>query len=138
MGLYATPYERYGRLHARLFLANRLVVDTGLNALGWSLDEARAYMKANSFASDGEIASELLRYSTDLPGQALAYSMGHRELVRMRSAAETRLGDRYSLPAFHAAVLSPGALPMDLLEGHLTRWADELAKGPAPRQAGRP
>jgi uncharacterized protein (DUF885 family) len=122
MGMYASPYERFGRLYSKMFLANRLVVDTGLNALGWTHDEARTFMKANTFASDAEIESELLRYSTDIPGQALSYAMGQRELLRMRDEARAALGDRFSFPAFHAAVLSPGALPMDLLDAHLNRW----------------
>ncbi|MFN7398677.1 MAG: DUF885 domain-containing protein [Sandaracinobacter sp.] len=125
MGMYASPYERFGRLYAKMFLANRLVVDTGLNALGWTHDEARTFMKANTFASDAEIESELLRYSTDIPGQALSYAMGQRELLRMRDEARADLGDRFSFPAFHAAVLSPGALPMDLLDAHLKRWRAE-------------
>ncbi len=122
MGLYRTPYERYGRVYAKMFLANRLVVDTGMNALGWSLADARAYMKANTFASDAEIDSELLRYSTDIPGQALAYAMGERELLRMRADVQKAQGAAFSFPAFHAAVLGPGALPMDLLEDHLHAW----------------
>jgi uncharacterized protein (DUF885 family) len=122
MGMYASPYERFGRLYSKMFLANRLVLDTGLNALGWTHAEARAFMKANTFASDAEIESELLRYSTDIPGQALSYAMGQRELLRMRDEARAELGDRFSFPAFHAAVLSPGAVPMDLLGEHLKRW----------------
>ena len=81
-----------------------------------------AFMKANTFASDAEIESELLRYSTDIPGQALSYAMGQRELLLMRDEARAALGDRFSFPAFHAAVLSPGSLPMDLLDAHLKRW----------------
>jgi uncharacterized protein (DUF885 family) len=126
MSMYASPYERFGRLYSKMFLANRLVVDTGLNALGWTHEEARAFMKANTFASDAEIESELLRYSTDIPGQALSYAMGQRELLRMRAEARTALGEKFSYPAFHAAVLSPGALPMDLLDAHLDRWRAKL------------
>jgi uncharacterized protein (DUF885 family) len=128
MGLYDTPYDRYGRLVMRLFLGNRLVVDTGLNALGWSLDDARAYMRANTFASEAEIESELLRYSTDLPGQALAYAIGSREFHRIRAETEKRLGQAFSLPAFHSAVLEAGAVPMDLLDAHVRR----ILPGPAP------
>jgi uncharacterized protein (DUF885 family) len=128
MGMYASPYERFGRLYAKMFLANRLVVDTGLNALGWTHDEARTFMKANTFASDGEIESELLRYSTDIPGQALSYAMGQRELLRMRAEAQAALGSRFSFPAFHSAILSPGALPMDLLDAHLKRWEATVGK----------
>lgn len=128
MGMYASPYERFGRLYSKMFLANRLVVDTGLNGLGWTHEEARAFMKANTFASDAEIESELLRYSTDIPGQALSYAMGQRELLRMRNEAREALGDRFDYPAYHEAVLAPGALPMDLLDAHLKRWREETKK----------
>lgn len=129
MGMYATPYERFGRLYAKMFLANRLVVDTGLNAKGWTHEEARRFMQDNTFVSDAEIESELLRYSTDIPGQALSYAMGQRELLRMRDEARAVLGERFSFPAFHAQVLSPGALPMDLLDARLKRWqAEQLAE----------
>ncbi|WP_160119015.1 DUF885 domain-containing protein [Sphingosinicella microcystinivorans] len=124
MGMYATPYERFGRLYSKMFLANRLVVDTGLNAKGWTHEEARRFMQENTFASDAEIESELLRYSTDIPGQALSYAMGQRELLRMRAEARAALGDRFSWPAFHAAVLTPGAVPMSLLDAHLQRWRE--------------
>jgi len=124
MGMYATPYERFGRLYSKMFLANRLVVDTGLNAKGWTHEEARRFMQENTFASDAEIDSELLRYSTDIPGQALSYAMGQREILRMRAEARAALGVRFSWPAFHAAVLSPGAVPMSLLGAHLERWRE--------------
>jgi uncharacterized protein (DUF885 family) len=127
MGMYATPFERFGRLYSKMFLANRLVVDTGLNAKGWTHEEARRFMQDNTFASEAEIESELLRYSTDIPGQALSYAMGQRELLRMRAEARAALGEKFSWPAFHAAVLSPGAVPMSLLDAHLKRLreADE-------------
>jgi uncharacterized protein (DUF885 family) len=128
MGMYASPYERFGRLTSTMFLANRLVVDTGMNALGWTHEEARTFMKANTFVSDAEIESELLRYSTDIPGQALSYAMGQRELLRMRAEAREALGERFTYPAFHAAVLAPGALPMDLLDAHLQRWRQEMGQ----------
>lgn len=123
MGMYQTPYERYGRLYSKMFLANRLVVDTGLNELGWTLEQARAFMQANTFASQAEIDSELLRYSTDIPGQALAYAMGQRELLRMRDEAQKSMGKRFTFPAFHAEVLAPGALPLDLLDQRIKDWS---------------
>ncbi|MEM7730631.1 MAG: DUF885 domain-containing protein, partial [Pseudomonadota bacterium] len=124
MGLYQTPYERYGRLYSKMFLANRLMTDTGLNALGWTLDEARTFMRENTFASDAEIESELLRYSTDIPGQALAYAMGQRELLRMRSKARSALGEDFNFPDFHREVLRHGALPIGLLEDQLDLWIE--------------
>ena len=122
MGMYPTPLERFGRLFGEMFLANRLVADTGLNGMGWSLEDARTFMQENTFASEAEIETELLRYSTDIPGQALAYAMGHRQLLWMREDAQAALGEDFSYPEFHAQVLSPGALPMDLLDARLKRW----------------
>jgi uncharacterized protein (DUF885 family) len=122
MGLYDDPLDGYGRLVHERFTAQRLVVDTGLNLLGWSLEEAAAYMKANTTDSDGQIATEVLRYSTDLPAQALAYRAGFVELNRLRSKTEAALGDRFDIREFHEHVLGPGALPFPVIEGHLDRW----------------
>jgi uncharacterized protein (DUF885 family) len=125
MGLYDDPYDRYGRLVHERFTAQRLVVDTGLNLLGWSLEQARRYMRENTTESDVQVATETLRYSTDLPGQALAYRAGFLELQRLRADAERRLGDRFDVRDYHEAVLGQGALPFPVLEEHLRRWADE-------------
>jgi uncharacterized protein (DUF885 family) len=126
MGLYDDPLDGYGRLVHERFTAQRLVVDTGLNLLGWSLEEAAAYMKANTTDSDGQIATEVLRYSTDLPAQALAYRAGFVELNRLRSKTEAALGDRFDIREFHEHVLGPGALPFPVIEGHLDRWVASL------------
>lgn len=123
MGLYDEPLDGYGRLVHERFTAQRLVVDTGLNFYGWSHEKAAAYMKANTTESDAQVASEILRYGTDLPGQALAYRAGFVELNRLRRTAEERLGGRFDVRAFHEEVLGPGALPFPVLAAHLDRWA---------------
>jgi uncharacterized protein (DUF885 family) len=125
MGLYDEPLDGYGRLVHERFTAQRLVVDTGLHLHGWSQEQARAYMKANTTESDAQVASEVLRYGTDLPGQALAYRAGFVELNRLRSKAEAALGDRFDIRAFHERVLGPGALPFPVLDASLDRWAEE-------------
>ena len=122
MGLYDEPLDGYGRLVHERFTAQRLVVDTGLNLYGWSRDEAAAYMKANTTDSDAQVASEVLRYGTDLPAQALAYRAGFVELSRLRAKAEQALGDRFDIRAYHEEVLGPGALPFPVIDGHLDRW----------------
>ena len=119
VGMYATPAERFGRLVSEAFLACRLVVDTGMNALGWSLDKARAYMRENSFMPDAEIRSETLRYSCDIPGQALGYKLGDRALLAMRARMAAALGDGFALRDFHGAVLGVGALPLPVLDRYL-------------------
>ena len=115
LGLYADPYDRYGRLAMDMFISCRLVVDTGMNGLGWSLERGREYMRAHLLESEAQILTESLRYSTDLPGQALAYKMGSRELVRLRAQAEQALGARFSLPAYHDALLADGMLPLQVV-----------------------
>jgi uncharacterized protein (DUF885 family) len=122
MGLYDEPLDAYGRLVHERFTAQRLVVDTGMNMLGWSLEEGAAYMQANTTESEGQVATEVLRYSTDIPAQALAYRAGFVELNRIRSKAEAALGSRFDLREFHERVLGPGALPFPVIEGHVDRW----------------
>jgi uncharacterized protein (DUF885 family) len=122
MGLYDDPLDGYGRLVHERFTAQRLVVDTGLNYYGWTRDQAAAYMKANTTDSDAQVASEVLRYGTDLPAQALAYRAGFVELTRLRAKAEQALGDRFDIRAYHEEVLGPGALPFPVIDGHLDRW----------------
>lgn len=124
-GVADDPYDRYGIYTLELFLANRLVVDPGMNAFGWSLDRAREYMRENTFESDTQIATETLRYSTDMPGQALAYQIGKRKLLELRQRAEHALGDRFELRRFHEAVLTPGALPLQVLDGHIDWWIEK-------------
>lgn len=112
-----------------VFLATRLVVDTGMNGLGWSLEDGREYMRAHVFESDQQIFTESLRYSTDLPGQALGYQMGKQELLRLRERAEAALGDRFDLRRFHEAILSPGSLPMTVLGSHIDAFIESEAAG---------
>ncbi|WP_412543282.1 DUF885 domain-containing protein [Longispora sp. K20-0274] len=110
-GLYEDPVDRYGRLCSERFHAARLVVDTGLNALGWTFERAGAYLRRTGFLSEVEIGTELVRYAVDDPGQALAYHLGHWYIRELR-------GDRDAL-GFHEAVLDEGPLPLWLLGEHL-------------------
>lgn len=117
--MYEVPEERYGRLIMDAFLTSRLVVDTGMNAMNWTLEQARDYMRECGALSEAEIQSETLRYSCDMPAQALAYKLGDTAMIRLRERAKDRLGPQFDLRDFHAAVLSAGALPLTDLEWHL-------------------
>ncbi len=119
MGIMDDPYDRYGWLLFNAFLANRLVVDTGMNAMGWSLEEAREYMTANTFSGADEVKTETLRYSTDMPAQALAYKLGYEKIREIRATQEKKLGDAFDIKKFHAATVGSGAMPMALLEKHV-------------------
>jgi uncharacterized protein (DUF885 family) len=119
MGMYADPYARAGRLAMDLFLSTRLVVDTGMNALGWPRDKAIAYMRDHTFESDLQIDTETLRYSADNYGQALAYKLGSRKFRELRDQVAKQQGAKFDLPAFHSWVLRAGAMPLTVLEGHV-------------------
>lgn len=124
LGLYADPMDRYGRLAMDMFISCRLVVDTGMNALGWSRERAMVYMREHVLESDTQIASESLRYSTDIPGQALAYKMGSNEFMRLRARAQATLGAKYDIRAYHDQVLSSGSLPLTVLGAKIEAWLE--------------
>lgn len=134
LGLYDDPYDRYGRLAMDMFISCRLVVDTGMNGLGWTRARALDFLRAHALESETQLQSETLRYSTDLPGQALAYKMGSREFERLRASARASLGPRFSLPAYHDMLLESGALPMSVLRERVTAWVRSEARVTQPRQ----
>lgn len=121
MGIYRTPYEHFGRLTYEMWRAGRLVVDTGMHALGWSRERAVAFLRDNTALSTHEIDTEVDRYIS-WPGQALSYKLGELKIRELRARAEQALGDRFDLRAFHDAVLSLGSVPLPLLEQHVDAW----------------
>jgi len=129
MGLYDDPYDLYGRLAHERFMAQRLVVDTGMNLFGWSLERGRSYMRANTIESETQSASETLRYATDMPAQSLAYRLGYLKITELREKAERELGSAFDLRAFHGAILGPGALPLSLLEEQVRVFIQESTHG---------
>ena len=131
LGMYRDPYERCGRLLFDAFLTSRLVVDTGMNLLGWTRERAMAYMLENTIQSETEVKTETLRYSCDLPAQALAYKMGMRKFVELREKAKSALGASFDPRKYHDMILSSGAVPMDLAERKVDWFIQEqkLLKG---------
>jgi uncharacterized protein (DUF885 family) len=126
LGMYTDPYQRYGSLDAEVLRAIRLVVDTGIHALGWSRERAIEYFTAHSASSHHEIATEVDRYIV-LPGQALAYKTGELKLKELRARASVALGDRFDVRAFHDEVLRHGAVPLGILETLVDRWTAQVA-----------
>ncbi|HUA69734.1 MAG TPA: DUF885 domain-containing protein [Solirubrobacteraceae bacterium] len=125
MGLYLGTESLLGTLAPLLLRAARLVVDTGLHALGWSRRQAVEFMVAHVPLPEPFLANEIDRYIV-MPGQALSYLIGKREILRMRDDASRRLGSRFALPDFHAVVLDSGSLPMPVLEDKVRSWAGAL------------
>ncbi len=114
MGLYSGDVDRLGMLSFDSWRACRLVVDTGLHAMGWSREQAIGYMTDHSSLADNNIANEVDRY-LGRPGQALAYKIGQLELVRLRGETAARLGAAFDVRRFHDAVLAHGPLPLTTL-----------------------
>jgi uncharacterized protein (DUF885 family) len=120
-GLYADDRGLLGAVSTSLMRAARLVVDTGLHFYGWSREQALEFMAEHVPMPRGFLASEVDRYVV-VPGQALAYLTGKLEIIRLREEAQQHLGSAFSLPAFHAAVLDHGSLPMPVLGRSIAEW----------------
>ena len=129
MGIYKTPYERFGYLTYQMWRACRLVVDTGIHHLGWTRQQAIDYMTQNTALSDREIANEVDRYIS-WPGQALSYELGYLKLLELRKKAEQDLGPKFDIRHFHDTVLALGSVPLPVLEKRIDRFIAE--GGPAP------
>jgi uncharacterized protein (DUF885 family) len=123
LGLFTDPMQWYGRLSDEMLRAMRLVVDTGLHAEGWSSERAIRYMRDNSSLATSDIQAEVERYIVS-PGQALGYKIGDLRIQALRRRAEETLGAHFDVREFHAAVLSDGALPLEVLERKIARWID--------------
>jgi uncharacterized protein (DUF885 family) len=131
MGIYQTPYERFGMLSYQMWRAARLVVDTGIHHKGWTRAQALAFLHDNTALSDHEIATEVDRYIS-WPGQALSYYLGEMAIRAGRAKAEAALGARFNIRAFHDAVLELGSVPLPVLEARIDRFIAEGGRGPYP------
>ncbi|MCG8653303.1 MAG: DUF885 domain-containing protein [Pirellulales bacterium] len=127
IGFYKDPYQDFGRLSMEAWRASRLVVDTGIHALGWTRQQAIDYMKTNTALSEHNIVAEVDRY-IGWPGQALAYKVGELAISRLRRRAEQQLQDRFDVRAFHDRVLEAGSIPLPLLEERVNDWIELVRK----------
>ncbi len=131
MGMYETPYDRFGMLSYQMWRAARLVVDTGIHHLGWSRAQALAYLHDNTALSDHEIATEVDRYIS-WPGQALSYYLGEKTIRDDRARAEKALGPKFRIRAFHDAILQLGSVPLAEIDRRTDRFIAEGGAGPYP------
>ncbi len=123
-GIYEDPYSNFGRLTYEIWRACRLVVDTGVHALGWSRQQVLDYLAENTALSLHEVRTETDRYIS-WPGQALAYKIGELKIRELRARAEQALGADFDVRQFHDAVLENGSVPLDVLEELIDSWIDE-------------
>jgi uncharacterized protein (DUF885 family) len=129
LGIYRTPYERFGQLTYEMWRACRLVIDTGLHLYGWSREQAQAYLRDNAALSNHEIETEIDRYIS-WPGQALAYKLGEMLIREKRTKAEASLGTGFDQRYFHDTILGLRSVPLSVLAQELDRWI--AAGGPDP------
>jgi uncharacterized protein (DUF885 family) len=122
LGVFQDPMSYYGRLNDEQLRAMRLVVDTGLHAFGWSREQAIRFMLDNSSLAESDATAEVERYMV-WPGQALGYKVGQLRMTALRARLQERLGAKFDVKAFHAAMLEDGQLPLSVLERKLDAWA---------------
>jgi uncharacterized protein (DUF885 family) len=121
VGFYTNSYSDFGRLSYEMWRACRLVVDTGMHALGWSRQQAIDHLVKNTSSTLLNIINEVDRYIA-WPGQALAYKLGELKIRALRARAEQKLGSNFNLREFHEVLLLSGAVPMDVLERMVEGW----------------
>jgi uncharacterized protein (DUF885 family) len=131
MGMYDTPYDRFGMLNYQIWRAARLVVDTGIHSQGWSRDRAIAYFRDYTALPLHEIDTEIDRYIA-WPAQALSYYLGEDAILKSRAKAQKALGEKFNLRAFHDAVLELGSVPIPVLQARVDRFIADDGKGPYP------
>ena len=131
MGMYDTPYDRFGMLTFQMWRAARLVVDTGVHHKGWPRAQAIAYLHDNTALADHDIEIEVDRYIS-WPGQALSYYLGMLAILDVRAKAEAALGPKFDIRAFHDTVLSMGSVPLPVLRARIDKFVAEGGRDPMP------
>jgi uncharacterized protein (DUF885 family) len=121
IGFYQDPYSDYGRLEADIWRAIRLVVDTGVHSEHWTRQQMVDYFREHSAIDETNIQAEVDRYIA-WPGQALGYKMGQLKILELKQKAQTALGPKFDIRAFHDVILDSGALPLDVLEHRVDDW----------------
>lgn len=117
-----------GRLQLEAMRAARLVIDTGIHALGWTWEQAETYLSSELGLSQIEIEESMPRYAS-IPGQAASYMIGMQEILRLRRMAQEELGEKFDLKAFHNTILKQGEIPLPLLDEVVERWILEVSEG---------
>jgi uncharacterized protein (DUF885 family) len=134
LGIYRTPYEKFGQLSYDMWRAARLVIDTGIHRYGWSRQQAIDYLASHTALSQHEVETEVDRYIS-WPGQALAYKLGELDILKLRSEAETTLGPKFDERKFHDAILALGSVPLNVLEDQMHAWIKAQAAGTPAKSA---
>ena len=121
MGQYQDPYANFGRLSNEMWRAVRLVVDTGMHAMGWSEQQAIDYFAEHVATPLPSVIAEIRRYLA-IPGQATSYKIGMIKILELRERAREQLGEEFDIRRFHDVILGGGALPLDILERRVDNY----------------
>jgi uncharacterized protein (DUF885 family) len=127
LGIYRTPYERFGLLSLEMWRACRLVMDVGIHWKGFTRDQALACLRDNTALSDKNIQNEVDRYIA-WPGQALGYKVGELTIMDLRHQAEAGLGARFDERDFHDIILDEGAMPLSILSARVASWINSRSR----------
>lgn len=130
IGFYQDPYSDYGRLSDEQLRAIRLVLDTGVHYKHWTRQQMVDFFHAHSSDDEPDLQAETDRYIA-YPGQALAYKLGQLDILKLRALAQTELGGKYDVRAFHDEILDGGALPLDVLDARVALWVAAQKSGKA-------
>lgn len=128
MGMYTTPYEKFGQLTYEMWRACRLVVDTGIHAKGWTREQVVNFMASNTALSIHEVNTETDRYIS-WPGQALSYKIGELKIRELRKKAEAELGAKFDIRRFHEIILEQGTVTLSILERRMNAWIEKEKNG---------
>lgn len=123
MGMYTTPYEKFGQLTYEMWRACRLVVDTGIHAKGWTREQAVNFMAKNTALSLHEINTETDRYIS-WPGQALSYKIGELKIRELRKKAKEELKSKFDIREFHEVILEQGTVTLSILEDRINKYIE--------------
>ena len=121
LGVFDDPWSYFGHLNQAILRANRLVIDTGIHAMGWDVERGVRWMLQHSSMTEQQARAEVERYVA-YPGQALAYKLGELKIRELRTTAAATLGPRFDVKAFHDQVLLGGSMPLTVLEQNITHW----------------
>lgn len=130
LGIYRTPYEKFGQLSYDMWRAARLVIDTGIHRYGWSRQQAIDYLASHAALSQHEVVTEVDRYIS-WPGQALSYKLGELDILKLRAEAQAALGPRFDEKGFHDTILALGSVPLTVLETQMRSWIRQQQAIPA-------
>jgi len=115
------PIQKYGMMNWQVWLAIRLIVDTGLHHFGLTRDDALKYFSKYGWDDTDFARREVTRYQS-VPGQSVAYMIGQLDIMKAREYAKDKLGDKFSLREFHYQVLSQGSSPLAYLSDHVKKY----------------